>query len=104
MPNSEAHRKCRAWFKTVFESHGAKVVMQDFKPKAFDGQILDGMNIIASHNHNAKHRIILPHIGTQTRSGSGQLKTAKLRYWEQMMGLVVSVYSWRYQESSMKIL
>ena len=33
--------------------------MQDFKPKAFDGQILDGMNIIASHNHNAKHRIIL---------------------------------------------
>jgi len=59
VPNSEAHRKCRAWFKTVFESHGAKVVMQDFKPKAFDGQILDVMNIIASHNHNAKHRIIL---------------------------------------------
>ncbi len=59
VPNSEAHRNCRDWLSKEFESTGAKVIRQEFKPKAFDGQTLDGMNIIASHNPESKHRIIL---------------------------------------------
>ncbi|MBK7809691.1 MAG: M28 family peptidase [Saprospiraceae bacterium] len=59
VPNSEAHRNCKNWLVSEFKNHGAQTIEQDFTDTAFDGTILNGTNIIASHNPSAKHRIIL---------------------------------------------
>jgi len=59
VPNTEAHKKCSAWMIEEFKSHGARVIAQEFQPTAFDGTVLQGTNIIASHNPSASHRIIL---------------------------------------------
>ena len=59
IPNTEAHRKCAAWFVLKFESFGARVFEQKFQAKSFNGIILNGNNIIAQINPDAKRRILL---------------------------------------------
>lgn len=59
VPNTESHQKCREWLIGELKNQGADVIAQDFEANAFDGTLLKGTNIIASHNPSAKHRIIL---------------------------------------------
>lgn len=59
IPNTEAHRACAAWFVEKFKSFGAEVIEQRFKSTAFDGTVLNGVNIIAQFNKDAKKRILL---------------------------------------------
>ncbi|HEX5625371.1 MAG TPA: M28 family peptidase [Saprospiraceae bacterium] len=59
VPNTEAHRNCAAWFVETFKRFGAKVIEQKFQKTAFDGTLLNGINIIAQINPSAKRRILL---------------------------------------------
>ena len=59
IPNSEAHAKCAAWLTKKFKSYDAKVFIQNFKARAYNGKILSGKNIIASFQPNNKQRIMI---------------------------------------------
>ena len=59
VPNSKAHGQCASYFVQKFKSFGAEVTEQKFKSRAFDGTILNGVNIIASYNPSAHKRILL---------------------------------------------
>ncbi len=59
IPNTEAHRNCAAWMAEKLRSYGATVIEQKFQAKAFDGTILNGINVIAQINPQAKRRIVL---------------------------------------------
>lgn len=59
IPNTEAHRQCATWFAEKLRSFGAEVIEQKFQSKAFDGTILNGYNVIAQYNPEAKRRIVL---------------------------------------------
>jgi glutaminyl-peptide cyclotransferase len=59
IPNTEAHRNCAAWFIEKFKSYGVEVIEQKFQAKAFDGTMLNGINVIAQINPAAKRRILL---------------------------------------------
>lgn len=59
VPNTEAHRRCRAWLASELERYGAAVKLQDMKLTAFDGTILNATNIFASFNPGAADRTLL---------------------------------------------
>jgi len=59
VPGSDAHKQCANWFINFFEEKADTVYIQDFKTRLYDGKAIDGKNIIASFNPNAKKRIIL---------------------------------------------
>ena len=59
VPNTEAHRLAGDWLVSQLENHGAKVVEQKTRLKAFDGTMLDARNIFAQINPDAKDRILL---------------------------------------------
>lgn len=59
IPNTPAHVKCAAWFAETFRRFGAEVIEQKFQVRAFDGTLLNGNNIIAQYNVQAKRRILL---------------------------------------------
>jgi hypothetical protein len=59
VPNTKAHQNCAQYFVNKFESYGAKVYVQEFKARAFDGKTLNGKNIIASINPDAAQRVLL---------------------------------------------
>lgn len=59
VPESEAHKKCASWMVKKFKSYGAKVTIQSFKARAYNGKILSGKNIIASYQPQNKQRIMI---------------------------------------------
>ena len=59
VPGSDAHKQCANWFINFFEEKADTVYIQDFKTRLYDGKAIDGKNIIASFNPNAKKRIII---------------------------------------------
>ena len=59
VPGSEAHAKCANYYVTFFKSLGLKVVEQKFKSRAFDGKVLNGINIIASIKPEQQKRVLL---------------------------------------------
>jgi len=59
VPNTKAHSECASYFVKKFHQFGALVTEQKFKARAFDGKILNGKNIIASYNPEARKRILL---------------------------------------------
>jgi hypothetical protein len=59
VPNTPAHAACADWFVKTLKQWTPDVVVQSFQAKAFDGKVLDGKNIIASFNVEAKDRILL---------------------------------------------
>lgn len=59
VPNTEAHRNCGAWLASELRRHGAKVTEQRASLKAFDGTILNALNIFGQYNPEAKGRILL---------------------------------------------
>lgn len=59
VPNTEAHRKTGDWLAEELSRHGARVIQQPMKLKAFDGTILDSRNILGQFNPEADARILL---------------------------------------------
>ena len=59
VPGSKAHEQCANYFVDFFTQLNIKVYDQKFKARSFDGKILDGRNIIAAINPEAKKRILL---------------------------------------------
>lgn len=59
VPNSEAHKKASAWFKSKFEAFGAKVTMQEFEDYVYSGTKVELVNVIASYNLDKPKRILL---------------------------------------------
>ena len=59
VPNSEAHAACADWFVEKFEEFGAEVKVQEAEAKAYNGDVLNMKNIIASYNPEKKRRVLL---------------------------------------------
>ncbi len=59
IPNSEAQRQCARYLHEKLSSYGADVQTQKFQARRWDGQMLDGYNIIASFNPDKTQRILL---------------------------------------------
>lgn len=59
VPGSEAHARCADWFIDFFNKNADTVYVQDFRTRLYNGNGIDGKNIIASFNPEAKKRIIL---------------------------------------------
>lgn len=59
VPETEAHRQCAEWLTGKLSEFADTVMVQDFRTRIFNGKSLDGQNIIASFNPNAKKRIVL---------------------------------------------
>lgn len=57
--NTAGHKACREWLVANFKRFGAKVIEQKFEAKAYDGTILNGVNIIAQYNPEHSRRIVL---------------------------------------------
>ncbi len=59
VPNTESHRNCAVYLASELQLHGAVVTKQHFQARAFDGTILDGVNIIGSYLPDAPKRVLL---------------------------------------------
>ena len=59
VPESEAHAQCVDYFIDFFNSKADTVYVQNFRTRLYNGKGIDGKNIIASFNPNAKKRILL---------------------------------------------
>lgn len=59
IPNTKAHRQAEEYLTAAFKKYGARVVVQEFESPAFDGQVLQLKNIIASYFPNKQKRILL---------------------------------------------
>jgi len=59
VPGTPAHAACADWFVKTLRQWTPDVLVQEFKAKAFDGRPLEGKNIVASFNPEAKDRILL---------------------------------------------
>lgn len=59
IPNTQAHRECAGYLSTTLKSFGATVTQQEFQARAFDGTLLNGINIVGSYLPDAPKRILL---------------------------------------------
>ncbi len=59
VPGSEAHEECADYLLDKLRDYADTAFFQPFKTRAFDGTTLNGKNIIASFNLNARSRIFL---------------------------------------------
>lgn len=59
IPNTSAHKKCAEYLSATLKQTGATVVEQPFQATAFNGTLLNGVNIIGSFNPEATRRILL---------------------------------------------
>lgn len=59
VPGSEAHKQCAEWFIDFFNEKADTVYVQDFRTRLYNGNGIDGKNIIAAFNTEAKKRILL---------------------------------------------
>jgi Zn-dependent M28 family amino/carboxypeptidase len=57
--NTSGHKACREWLVSQFKGFGATVIEQPFDAKAYTGEILKGVNIIAQFNPDHPRRIVL---------------------------------------------
>lgn len=59
VPNSTAHQACADYLENTFTRLGAKVAIQAFTAKGYEGTLWNGKNIIASYLPEVKDRIFL---------------------------------------------
>ena len=59
VPGTEAHTACASWLETTMERFADTVIVQSFKARAYNGEVLRGKNIIASYNVENKFTILL---------------------------------------------
>jgi len=59
VPMTAAHNECALWLESTLKRFTPEVKVQGFKSRIYDGRVLDGKNIIASFNPQAKNRVFL---------------------------------------------
>ena len=59
VPNTLEHNTCGVWLADELRRHGAEVIVQEARSKAFDGKILELQNIVGQYNLEAKSRVML---------------------------------------------
>lgn len=59
VPNTNSHDSCGLYLENMLIKFGAKVLLQEFSARAYDGSILRLKNIIASYNIYSTKRILL---------------------------------------------
>ena len=59
VPGGEAHAQCAEWFIDFFNDKADTVYVQNFRTRLYNGNGIDGKNIIAAFNPEAKKRILL---------------------------------------------
>ena len=59
VPETQAHADCAEWLKSKLSEFADTVVVQDFRAKLYNGQGVDGQNIVAVFHPEAKKRIVL---------------------------------------------
>ena len=59
VPGSDAHAQCAEWFIDFFNEKADTVYVQNFRARLYNGKGIDGKNIIASFNPQARKRILL---------------------------------------------
>ncbi|UBM57925.1 M28 family peptidase [Marinilongibacter aquaticus] len=59
VPNTPAHKACGDWIVEQMKANGLEVIEQPFDAFSFRGEKLNGRNIIASYNPEAKKRVLL---------------------------------------------
>ncbi len=59
VPNTEAHRRASKWLADELSRHGAQVILQPMRLKAFDGTMLDAVNIFGRFNPEASRHVLL---------------------------------------------
>lgn len=59
VPETPAHQQCAEWFVKKLNDYCDKVSEQNFITRLYDDRIVNGKNIIASFNPDAKKRIII---------------------------------------------
>ena len=59
VPESPAHAQCAEWFVNFFNDKADTVYVQNFRTRLYNGKGIDGKNIIAAFNPEAKKRIML---------------------------------------------
>lgn len=59
VPGTMSHARCAEWFIDFFNKKADTVYVQDFRTRLYDGRGIDGKNIIAVFNPEAKKRIVL---------------------------------------------
>ena len=59
VPETEAHAQCAEWLVAKLNGYADTVIVQEFRTRLFDDRGIDGKNIIAVFNPEAKKRIVL---------------------------------------------
>ena len=59
VPGTPTHKQTKEWLATELKRHGAKVIVQDFKPTLADGSKPASYNIIGQFNPKASERLLL---------------------------------------------
>ena len=59
VPETEAHAQCGEWLVAKLSSYADTVIVQDFRTRLYDSRGIDGKNIIAVFNPEAKKRVVL---------------------------------------------
>ena len=59
VPATEAHAQCAEWLTAKLGEYADTVVVQDFRTRLFNGNGVDGKNLIGVFNPEAKKRIVL---------------------------------------------
>lgn len=59
VPETSAHAQCAAWLSDKLSKYADTVIVQEFRTRLFNGKGIDGKNIIAVFNPEAKKRIVL---------------------------------------------
>lgn len=59
VPNTEAHAACAEYLENTLKKYSSNVIVQAFKARAYNGEILNGKNIIASFLPEEKNRVML---------------------------------------------
>lgn len=59
VPETQAHAQCGEWLVSKLSAWADTVIAQDFRTRLFNGKGIDGKNIVAVFNPEAKKRIVL---------------------------------------------
>jgi Zn-dependent M28 family amino/carboxypeptidase len=59
VPNTEAHTACAEYLASTLKRYADSVIVQHFKARAYDGNVLNGRNIIASFDPGRNGRVLL---------------------------------------------
>ena len=59
VPGTTAHQQCADWMVETLNDYCDTVYIQDFKTRVYDGKVVNGKNIIATFNPEARKRIVI---------------------------------------------